>query len=192
MRAIITGPKGTPYAYGVYIFDIFFPATYPHDPPLVNLETTGNGTVRFNPNLYTDGKVCLSLLGTWHGDKGSKWNSLQSNLHQVLLSIQALILVEEPYYNEPSYEAQRGTKEGNEASHAYNENLQYNNIRHGMIQQLRNLPKGFEKNVKKHFFLQKQAILRECNMWVQQAKDKAKLAKIVEQLKQELASLEEN
>lgn len=32
---------GTPYAGGIFIFDIFFPATYPHDPPLVNLETTG-------------------------------------------------------------------------------------------------------------------------------------------------------
>lgn len=30
----------------------------------VNLQTTGNGTVRFNPNLYNCGKVCLSLLGT--------------------------------------------------------------------------------------------------------------------------------
>jgi hypothetical protein len=29
----------------------------------VNLQTTGKGTVRFNPNLYNCGKVCLSLLG---------------------------------------------------------------------------------------------------------------------------------
>jgi hypothetical protein len=27
------------------------------------LLTTGHGTVRFNPNLYNCGKVCLSLLG---------------------------------------------------------------------------------------------------------------------------------
>ena len=26
--------------------------------------TTGNNTVRFNPNLYRDGKVCLSILGS--------------------------------------------------------------------------------------------------------------------------------
>ena len=39
---------------------------------------------RFNPNLYADGKVCLSLLGTWHGgDSSEKWNPLQSNLLQV-------------------------------------------------------------------------------------------------------------
>ena len=30
---------------------------------------------RFNPNLYADGKVCLSLLGTWHGgDATEKWD----------------------------------------------------------------------------------------------------------------------
>ena len=39
---------------------------------------------RFNPNLYADGKVCLSLLGTWHGgDSSEKWDPVQSNLMQV-------------------------------------------------------------------------------------------------------------
>jgi len=33
----------------------------------MNLTTTGNGAIRFNPNLYNWGKVCLSLLGTWRG-----------------------------------------------------------------------------------------------------------------------------
>lgn len=28
---------------------------------------TGKGKIRFNPNLYKDGKICLSLLGTWRG-----------------------------------------------------------------------------------------------------------------------------
>lgn len=38
---------------------------------------------RFNPNLYADGKVCLSLLGTWHGgDATEKWDPLRSNLLQ--------------------------------------------------------------------------------------------------------------
>jgi ubiquitin-protein ligase len=42
---------------------------------LVTLATTGNGTVRFNPNLYANGKVCLSLLGTWKGNTESEnWN----------------------------------------------------------------------------------------------------------------------
>jgi baculoviral IAP repeat-containing protein 6 len=47
----------TPYSGGLFTFDVFFPSAYPQVPPLVQLLTTGNGTVRFNPNLYADGKV---------------------------------------------------------------------------------------------------------------------------------------
>jgi ubiquitin-protein ligase len=90
LKALIVGPDDTPYSGGLFVFDIFFPSDYPNVPPLVNLETTGNGTVRFNPNLYACGKVCLSLLGTWHGggDRAAKWNASHSNLQQVLVSIQ--------------------------------------------------------------------------------------------------------
>lgn len=52
MKVLIVGPTGGPYAGGCFIFDIFFPNNYPKAPPLVNLETTGSGSVRFNPNLY--------------------------------------------------------------------------------------------------------------------------------------------
>lgn len=54
---------------------------------------------RLNPNLYEDGKVCLSLLGTWHGKGSETWSPL-SNILQVLVSIQGLVLVKNPYYNE--------------------------------------------------------------------------------------------
>jgi hypothetical protein len=47
-------------------------------------------------------KVCLSLLGTW---SGPGWISGQSTLLQVLISIQSLILCEEPYLNEPGESA---------------------------------------------------------------------------------------
>eukprot|EP01120_Amphizonella_sp_Union-15-10_P000113 TRINITY_DN10134_c0_g2_i1.p1 TRINITY_DN10134_c0_g2~~TRINITY_DN10134_c0_g2_i1.p1 ORF type:complete len:250 (+),score=48.77 TRINITY_DN10134_c0_g2_i1:55-750(+) len=191
MKAIITGPKGSPYESGCYLFDIFFPPTYPQDPPLFNLQTTGNGTVRFNPNLYNDGKVCLSLLGTWHGDKSSKWNSASSTLHQVLISIQGLILVEEPYFNEPSYEAQRGTKEGINMSREYNENLIYNSIRYAMLDMIRNPPQGFVEVVRSHFLLEREAIMKQCDLWLlrSSSSNKSKLARIIVELKKELVSL---
>lgn len=66
-KILISGPPSTPYAYGLFEFDVFMPLTYPNTPPLVHLRTTGGGRVRFNPNLYACGKVCLSLLGTWPG-----------------------------------------------------------------------------------------------------------------------------
>ena len=66
-KIMIAGPTGTPYAGGLFEFDCFIPLEYPHKPPLMHLRTTGGGSVRFNPNLYNCGKVCLSLLGTWPG-----------------------------------------------------------------------------------------------------------------------------
>ena len=50
---------------------------------LINLETTGRHSVRFNPNLYNDGKVCLSVLNTWHGRPEEKWNAQTSSFLQV-------------------------------------------------------------------------------------------------------------
>ena len=61
-QVLMTGPADTPYANGCFEFDVYFPVDYPNSPPLINLETTGNHTVRFNPNLYNDGKVGNSCL----------------------------------------------------------------------------------------------------------------------------------
>ena len=100
-RALIAAPPGTPYGYGLFTFDVFIPNAYPSVPPQLKLLTTGNGTCRFSPNLYDDGTVCLSLLGTW---SGPRWNPQHSTLLQVLVSIQGLILgVEHPYYLEPGH-----------------------------------------------------------------------------------------
>ena len=53
---------------------------------------------------HKDGKVCLSLLGTWSGAKGEMWEPAHSTMLQVIVSIQSLILVPQPYFNEPGYE----------------------------------------------------------------------------------------
>jgi baculoviral IAP repeat-containing protein 6 len=47
VRVLITGPAGTPYGRGCFIFDIFYPVSYPTNPPLVVMTTTGGGTVRY-------------------------------------------------------------------------------------------------------------------------------------------------
>lgn len=77
---MIFSPSDSPYMGGIYEFDIEFPPTYPSVPPLVTFRTTAGGRVRFNPNLYACGKVCLSLLGTWSGEK---WIPNTSTLLQV-------------------------------------------------------------------------------------------------------------
>lgn len=87
MRALVMGAQGTPYAHGAFLYDVYFDDNYPNGPPKVNLETTGSGAVRFNPNLYSCGKVCLSLLGTWRGNASENWDPKISTLLQVLLSL---------------------------------------------------------------------------------------------------------
>ena len=41
MKSIILGSEDTPYAFGVFLFDIFFEDNYPIYPPKVLLMTTG-------------------------------------------------------------------------------------------------------------------------------------------------------
>ena len=65
MKVMIFGAEGTPYANGGFEYHVYFDHDYPNSSPKVNLETTGSGDVRFNPNLYACGKVCLSLLGLY-------------------------------------------------------------------------------------------------------------------------------
>ncbi|KAK6919065.1 Ubiquitin-conjugating enzyme E2 [Dillenia turbinata] len=75
MRAVIIGPAGTRYHDGLFLFDITFPPTYPHVPPLLTFWISlcqmvyyYSGGLRLNPNLYDSGKVCLRLLNTWMGN----------------------------------------------------------------------------------------------------------------------------
>lgn len=63
IHAIIVGPMETPYEGGFFYFILRCPNNYPIEPPQVKLMTTDAGRVRFNPNLYKNGKICLSILG---------------------------------------------------------------------------------------------------------------------------------
>jgi ubiquitin-protein ligase len=120
LRVLIFGPESTPYANGCFLFDVYLPARYPDQPPEVKFLTTGGGKFRLNPNLYNCGKVCLSLLGTW---QGPGWQPGESTLLQVLVSIQSLILVPDPYFNEPGFQPSQGTPRGTTESDKYNANI---------------------------------------------------------------------
>ncbi|CAH1243222.1 BIRC6 [Branchiostoma lanceolatum] len=189
MQALITGPEGTPYSGGCYQFDIFFPPNYPKVPPQVNLQTTGGGTVRFNPNLYSCGKVCLSLLGTWEGQQGEQWNETSSVL-QVLVSIQSLILVPEPFFNEPGYEQEIGTDTGKRHSREYNADVRVNNIKHAIISQIQKPPPAFENVIKAHFFIKKEWLMKEFEDILKESPKDKKLSRALQDLKSEFKKLQ--
>jgi ubiquitin-protein ligase len=94
----IQGPPGTPYEGALLHFSFRFPDDYPFSPPKVTFLTC-DGTTRFHPNLYKDGKVCLSILGTY---SGPSWSGTQS-LSTILLSLLAL-LDDNPLSHEPAFE----------------------------------------------------------------------------------------
>lgn len=167
---VITGPEDTPYHNGVYEFHASFPKDYPNSEPKVLLDTTGKGTVRFNPNLYDCGKVCLSLLGTWRGSDGESWNKNTSTFLQVLVSIQSLILVPEPYFNEPGWEREMHTQHGKEKSFSYNDNIRVNNLRWAILDKFENPPYGFEEMTKNHFMMKKKEILEVTQRWIDESK----------------------
>lgn len=167
---VITGPKDTPYHNGIFEFHGLFPNDYPNSPPKILINTTGNGTVRYNPNLYASGKVCLSLLGTWSGDETEKWNSNTSTLLQVLISIQSLIFVDEPYFNEPGYERSIGSSKGNESSFNYNDKVRFNTLKWAMVEQFKNPPYGFEDFTNQYFIFKKDEINEIVSQWINESK----------------------
>jgi len=182
-QMLIIPADGTPYGGGCFIFDMCFPSDYPNVPPKVNLQTTGKGSVRFNPNLYECGKVCLSLLGTWGaGNQGEGWNPSISSILQVAISIQSLIFVPNPYFNEPGYEQSMNSETSRNASKAYDKVRQVGTVEWAMIDLLKNPPPVWKDIIELHFKLSKERVLANCAEWkIAEAKVK-ELKELLEKL----------
>ncbi|KAL0271151.1 UNVERIFIED_CONTAM: hypothetical protein PYX00_008339 [Menopon gallinae] len=148
IHALITGTFDTPYEGGFFYFLLRCPSTYPMRPPWVKFMTTAGGTVRMNPNLYKNGKVCLSILGTWPGPGWSPANTLWA---RCLMSIQSL-LGEKPYHNEPGYDQERICGD----SQRYNEVIQHETLRVAVCGMIENdfginIPKSLVQVMEKTF-----------------------------------------
>ncbi|XP_073048105.1 probable ubiquitin-conjugating enzyme E2 24 [Primulina eburnea] len=165
LRTAVVGSAGTPYHDGLFFFDVHLPPQYPNEPPMVHYNSGG---LRINPNLYESGKVCLSLLNTWNGSDTEIWNPASSTILQVLLSLQALVLNEKPYFNEAGYDSQIGKAEGEKNSLNYNENAFLVSCT-SMLYILRKPPKHFEGLVKEHFSQRSSSILLACNAYMEGA-----------------------
>ncbi|XP_077575501.1 ubiquitin-conjugating enzyme E2O isoform X2 [Stigmatopora nigra] len=161
--ALIKGPTRTPYEDGLFLFDIQLPNIYPALPPLFRYLSQCSG--RLNPNLYNNGKVCVSLLGTWIGRGNERWTS-KSSLLQVLISIQGLILVNEPYYNEAGFDSDRGLQEGYENSRCYNEMALIKMVQ-SMTQLLQNPVEVFRQEIRDHFVTNGWRLIRRLEAWLE-------------------------
>ena len=119
-KALIIGPKDTIYDNAYLFFTIEFPKNYPFSPPILTYKSQNK--VRIHPNIYVNGKVCLSILGTW---SGPSWTHTM-DITTVLLTIQSL-LDNNPLANEPGYE-KIASGNNNLIYENYNKIIRYNTI----------------------------------------------------------------
>ena len=131
---LIIPTNKSPYQYGNYFFSIEFPANYPYSPPKMSY-LTNNGATRFHPNLYRNGRVCLSILNTWKGDKWTACNTLSS----ILLHV-ATLFTENPFLHEP------GITETHADFKKYTKAIEFQNYQtaiYDILGKTVNLPEGF-------------------------------------------------
>ncbi|KAL0132179.1 hypothetical protein PUN28_000153 [Cardiocondyla obscurior] len=157
------GPEKTPYEDGLFLFDFQLSADYPAAPPLCHYISYCSD--RLNPNLYEDGKVCVSLLGTWSGRGTEVWTS-SSTLLQVIVSIQGLILVSEPYFNEAGFEKQKGSQQGCENSRMYNEMVVLKLVQ-AQTKLLQHPPPVFKDIIIAHFKNHAEKLLQRLELWME-------------------------
>ena len=100
LRVLIVGPHDTPYEFAPFIFDLQYGPQFPISSPSAFFHSWTGNLGRVNPNLYEDGKICLSLLGTWNADEHNEaWSAKDSTVLQLIVSLMGLVLVKEPYYS---------------------------------------------------------------------------------------------
>lgn len=117
---MLIGLKDTPYYLGFFLYNMLIPNTYPTNYPSVHFMTHYKN-FRFHPNLYENGKICLSILGTWPGEE--RWTQAMSMM-TVIVEIQSRIGYEHPIICEPGHEKDAGKP----SSIEYNQAIQYMSI----------------------------------------------------------------
>jgi ubiquitin-conjugating enzyme E2 G2 len=90
-EVVVLGPSGTPYENGVFVARMVFPADYPLAPPSMRFITS-----LFHPNIYPDGRVCISILhppgedATGYERAEERWSPVQS-IEKILLSVVSML-----------------------------------------------------------------------------------------------------
>lgn len=131
ITALVVGPPGTPYANAMLLFRIIIDNAYPNHCPTVKCLSTDGGTIRLNPNLYSNGKVCLSILGTWGGESHESWRSTYSVLY-ILRCLQSMVLTEAPFFNEPGFEKEMYRVSYGPHSIEYSKKIAHESLRIGV------------------------------------------------------------
>ncbi|MBN3281399.1 UB2G2 enzyme, partial [Polyodon spathula] len=90
-EALIMGPEDTCFEGGVFPTILSFPSDYPLSPPKMRFTCE-----MFHPNIYPDGRVCISILHAPGDDpmgyesSAERWSPVQS-VEKILLSVVSML-----------------------------------------------------------------------------------------------------
>jgi ubiquitin-protein ligase len=130
----LVGPETTPYEHCFFLFKFTLANDHPLSPPSV-VYLTNDGSSRFNPNLYTNGFVCLSILGTW---QGPSWEP--STLECVGQTIRSMVLTATPLRCEPGYSSYDVAQLA-----PYSKFVEFHSLDFSLTQAIESPPEGFEE-----------------------------------------------
>ena len=82
-----------------------------------------------------------------------------------MLSLQALVLCKEPYFNEAGYESRNNNAKEHEHSKKYDDNIKLMTMIWAMTDVIKNPIPGFESAIMKHFRMKKNHIMNKCSEW---------------------------
>lgn len=155
LQALMTGLPNTPFDSGLFMFEIYLPDRYPEEPPVVHAVMRGQPS--YVPNIYSAGKVMLSILNTWSSSGGQKWSD-DLSVYEILVSLQTHIFVDEPYFLEYGKEREFSTPEGARKSNDYNTKITPTIIELGFMKLIRDPPVGFEDVIDEYFLTKSEYI----------------------------------
>jgi ubiquitin-conjugating enzyme E2 G1 len=96
---ILIGPPDSPFEGGIFNCYLHFPSSYPNKPP--EFKFTSH---IYHPNIYNDGRVCISILHEGIDEWGyehvsERWNPSHS-VNSILMSI--LSILSSPNFESPA------------------------------------------------------------------------------------------
>ena len=86
------------YKHSQHFFKFQYTENYPFEPPKLTY-LTARKKARIHPNFYSNGKCCLSLLGTWHGPQWTSCNNITSIINSIIP-----LFTDNPLQFEPTFE----------------------------------------------------------------------------------------
>lgn len=102
-RVLIEGPEGSPYAGGYFPAKLSFPPDFPLSPPVMTFLTPNF----WHPNVYADGRVCISILHEAKHDEMNPMEQMDEKWRPIFgveaIIVSVLSMLSDPNFSSPAH-----------------------------------------------------------------------------------------